>query len=67
MGSNLSAIYPETGAIVILFHPRNDKWEQHFKENGSLIEGLTQTGRATIELLKMNAQDRRDLRSVVQG
>jgi hypothetical protein len=43
--------------VVALFHPRRDRWDQHFRadlETGR-IEGLTAIGRATIACLRMNA------------
>ena len=45
--THLSGIDPENRAIVRLFHPREDRWEEHFQldsESGR-IEGLTVTGR----------------------
>jgi hypothetical protein len=57
-----SAPDPESGALVRLFHPRRDRWEEHFERNGVVIVGRTATGRATVALLKMNAEDRRRLR-----
>jgi hypothetical protein len=62
-GPNLSGLDPESGALVRLFNPRLDKWEEHFERNGVLIVGRTAAvGRATVGLLKMNAADRRRLR-----
>ena len=61
-GPNLSGLDPESGALVRLFNPRLDKWEEHFERNGVLIVGRTAVGRATVGLLKMNAADRRRLR-----
>jgi 5-methylcytosine-specific restriction endonuclease McrA len=61
-GPNLTAIDPESGALVELFHPRKHNWEAHFEQNGVLIIGRTAIGRATANLLKMNAADRRRLR-----
>ena len=61
-GPNLSAVDPESGALVRLFHPRRDRWEEHFERNGVLVAGRTAIGRATVALLKMNAVDRRRLR-----
>lgn len=39
-----------------LFHPRSDRWEDHFcwSDDSSEIVGLTSVGRATIERLNMN-------------
>ena len=61
-GPNLSGLDPESGALVRLFHPRQDQWDEHFERNGVLIVGRTAVGRATVGLLKMNAADRRRLR-----
>ena len=61
-GPNLSGIDQESGALVRLFNPREDKWDDHFERNGVVIVGRTSIGRATIGLLKMNAADRRRLR-----
>ena len=49
---------PVTGDSVPLFHPRQDRWEQHFEwsPNWKLI-GLTATGRATIRSLRINRQE----------
>jgi hypothetical protein len=46
----------ETGADFPLFHPRRDRWAEHFHadpDTGS-ITGLTPTGRATVARLDMN-------------
>jgi hypothetical protein len=61
-GPNLSGIDQESGALVRLFRPREDKWHDHFERNGVVILGRTSIGRATIGLLTMNAADRRRLR-----
>jgi len=65
-GSNLTGIDPETGAVVVLFHPRRDVWETHFALRDVLMVGLTPTGRATIRVLDMNAADRVQLRRELQ-
>ena len=53
---HMTGLDPETGANVPLFHPRQQKWEEHFafSRDFSRIRGLTPTGRATVERLKMN-------------
>jgi hypothetical protein len=50
------ALDPETGEIVRLFHPNTQTWQEHFtwQANGLLIVGLTPTGRATVNALKLN-------------
>ena len=43
-----------SGAVVRLFHPRRDVWDEHFCWQGLQIIGLTSTGQATIETLLFN-------------
>lgn len=46
---------PRTGKHVSVFHPRRDRWSDHFTWTDSLrIRGRTATGRATIAPLGMN-------------
>ncbi len=45
---------PETGRDATLFHPRRDRWADHFRWEGVRLVGLTATGRATVEALRMN-------------
>jgi 5-methylcytosine-specific restriction endonuclease McrA len=54
-GSDLSAIDPDSGAVVSLFDPRRQTWTEHFALRGVWIEGRTATGRATVALLQLNA------------
>jgi len=59
---------PESGKEANLFHPRTDKWEDHFQwdKGFSQIRGLTARGRATVERLKMNARMRVESRKLWQ-
>jgi hypothetical protein len=57
-GSDVSAIDPETGEAVPLFHPRRDRWEDHFEMRDYRIEPLTPVGAATVRLLRLNADQR---------
>ena len=57
-GPNLSGVDPDTSAIVQLFHPRRDRWEEHFAFDGFEVVGLSAVGRTTVWLLQMNAPDR---------
>lgn len=54
------AVDPETGEVVRLFHPNQQRWPENFawSADGLLIVGLTSTGRATITALRMNAPER---------
>jgi len=53
-GANLSGIDPVTGEIVRLFHPRRDRWDEHFAWQGAVLAGRTPIGRATIVVLRIN-------------
>ena len=57
-GSDLASIDPTTQKVVVLFHPRGQRWNRHFRLNGALIEGVTSSGRATVTLLHMNDAER---------
>ena len=57
-GSDLSSIDPETGLLVALFHPRRDRWGDHYQLAGGRIEALTDFGRVTVRLLQLNRADR---------
>ena len=61
-GSNVAGYDPETGQLSELFHPRLQRWSDHFAWQGVLIVGLTAVGRTTIEVLQMNAEERLRLR-----
>ena len=62
-GTNLSGVDPDTQSIVPLFHPRRDRWEEHFVLDGIRLRGRTTTGRATAWLLQMNAERRLERRA----
>ncbi len=55
---------PVTGELVPLFHPNMETWYEHFafSKDGSTINGLTPTGRATVQALKMNRSEMMALR-----
>jgi hypothetical protein len=55
--SDLCSLDPITDKIVTLFHPRQQRWFDHFRLNGSIIEPLTPTGRVTERLLHFNDPD----------
>ena len=42
---------PATNAMVPLYHPRRDRWSDHFawSEDATIVIGLTPMGRATVE------------------
>jgi hypothetical protein len=53
-GAKQSAVDPESGLEVALFHPRRQLWNDHFQWHGVNIAPLTAVGRATEAALGMN-------------
>jgi hypothetical protein len=50
------AVDPASSKTVALYNPRTQAWKEHFEwvEGATKVSGLTPTGRATVERLKMN-------------
>ena len=65
-GPNLAAIDPQTKQVVPIFNPRTQSWDDHFATQGVRIVGLSPTGRATVRLLNMNAEERLKVRLELQ-
>jgi hypothetical protein len=59
---NLTGIDPNGGAVVSLFNPRTQSWNEQFSLNGGMVIGRTPTGRATVRVLAMNNGPRSQLR-----
>ena len=53
-GPNIASLDPDSGRLVRLFHPRKDRWNDHFTWNGPVLLGHTAIARATILVLWMN-------------
>lgn len=47
---------PETGQEVALFHPRQQRWSEHFNWSNDYTQMIAKTpcGRATVEALRLN-------------
>lgn len=58
---------PVSGREVSLFHPRRQKWNDHFvwSSDFALVIGRTPTGRATVEALQLNREGLVNLRSLL--
>ncbi len=54
-GTNLYSLDPDTDEPVRLFHPRKDRWEDHFERDGVRLVGITAVGRTTAWLLQFNS------------
>jgi hypothetical protein len=61
-GPQTEAVDPETSESVPLFHPRRDRWIDHFSWSGHSMIGLTPTGRATVTCLRLNHERRVTIR-----
>jgi hypothetical protein len=68
-GPNLTGIDPQSKQITPLFHPRKDRWIDHFAFSvgtsvaaGIEIRGLTAVGRTTVMVLGMNTEMRQMVR-----
>jgi hypothetical protein len=55
-GSNPAGYDSDTRKLSRLFHPRTDSWAEHFIWNGPTLHGMTPVGRATIDVLRINAK-----------
>lgn len=53
-GPNIAGKDPATRRTTRLFHPRQDRWDDHFRWRGAKLVGITSIGRTTIEVLNMN-------------
>lgn len=58
-----------TGETVELFNPRKQQWDDNFKwsDNTEEILGLTSSGRVTVEELKLNRTELRNLRALLSS
>ena len=45
---------PTTGETYRFFHPRLDRWEDHFRWTRVTVVGISPTGRATVAALDLN-------------
>jgi len=56
-GIRISGIVPGFNTEVSFFHPRHDKWSEHFQvdtQSGKIM-GITSSGKVTIKYLEMNS------------
>jgi hypothetical protein len=66
-GSDIASIDPKTGSVVRLFHPRQDRWTDHFQIAGPVLQPLTEIGMATAILLRLNVAGRVAERKLLQS
>ncbi len=65
--TTIEAVDPVSGEVTPLFNPRVHLWGEHFRwsENFTQIEGITPTGRATIQRLRLNRPGLTNLRTAL--
>jgi hypothetical protein len=65
--TKIEGVDPLTEQVLPLYHPRQQIWHEHFAWNDdyTLVIGLTTTGRATIQELKLNRAGVVNLRRVL--
>lgn len=55
-GARTHADDPETGESILVFNPRTQHWNEHFRwsQDGAVMLGRTPIGRSTIQALQLN-------------
>ena len=64
-GPNVAGHDPTTDELVALFNPRTQKWNEHFRWRGAILEGKTPVSRATIDVLRINVPERIEHRQLL--
>jgi 5-methylcytosine-specific restriction endonuclease McrA len=57
-GSDLTSFDPQTRRLSPLFNPRMQVWTEHFAYKREMIIGLSPEGRTTVNLLRLNSEER---------
>jgi len=65
-GTDVGSVSRSTGAFVRFFNPRIEPWHEHFTLDGARIVALTEVGQVTIQLLRLNDEERIVERAVLQ-
>lgn len=65
-GTDIGSIMPGTGDFARFFNPRTDRWVDHFRLRGVLIEPRTSVGEATARILSFNDTERVIEREILQ-
>ncbi|MDB6139825.1 MAG: restriction endonuclease [Verrucomicrobiaceae bacterium] len=64
-GTDVGALIGRPRRLIRLYHPRQDRWADHFRLAAARIIPLIEIGEATAQLLDLNASDRLLLRRVL--
>ncbi len=65
--SDLAGFDPSTNTLTPLFHPRLNRWDDHFVWQNLRIRGLTDIGRTTVRVLDLNSPARLQVRMATCG
>jgi 5-methylcytosine-specific restriction endonuclease McrA len=65
-GTDIASI-DRSGRTIRFFDPRRDRWEEHFKLDGAVIQPLTPIGEVTAHMLRLNAAERVIERRLMQA
>ena len=65
-GADVASIDSQTGELVRLFNPRQDRWVDHFRLDGATIVPLSAIGGVTASLLRLNGTERMAERLLLQ-
>ena len=57
-GSDIGSVVQGTGLYVRFFHPRLDRWGEHFRLDGVMIRALSDSGEVTARILAFNTGER---------
>ena len=65
-GADIASMSPSGSTVVRLFHPRLDRWADHFRFDADSIQALTDIGEATVRILRFNSKERVVERSLLR-
>ena len=67
--TKISGYDPFTKQTVLLYHPRQERWQKHFawSEDFLRVIGLTPTGRASIYVLQLNREPLMNFRMALRA
>jgi hypothetical protein len=57
-GSDIGSLSPQTREFSRFYHPRADRWADHFRLDDELIAPLTVVGEVTARILQFNTGER---------
>ncbi len=65
-GSDIASLILKTNKLTRFYNPRVNRWSEHFRLDGVVIEPLTDIGEATVRILQINHDDQISERQVLK-